>query len=178
MLYTGHLVNVDYRAPILALNDGFRLAFLIAAGFAATGALVAFRLIPRSVRPPGPQAAPPPAAAQAAPADRSARRLRRPGPPTPAPRRPRWPRPRQLRPLPPRPRAGAPAALAREPRAVAARSDAAAPLQPPMTPRPRTPRAPARVTVSLSGGGRWALGGSMTITLAGEGGAARDGRRA
>jgi EmrB/QacA subfamily drug resistance transporter len=52
VLYTGHLVNVDYRAPILALTDGFRLAFLLGGGFAATGALVAFRLIPKSVRPP------------------------------------------------------------------------------------------------------------------------------
>ena len=54
VLFTRHLIDVDYRAPILAVNDGFRLAFLIAAGFAATAALVAFRLIPRIVRPPGP----------------------------------------------------------------------------------------------------------------------------
>jgi EmrB/QacA subfamily drug resistance transporter len=51
VLYTSHLTNVDYRAPILALTDGFRLAFLIAAGFAAVGAFVAIRFIPRAVRP-------------------------------------------------------------------------------------------------------------------------------
>jgi EmrB/QacA subfamily drug resistance transporter len=44
-LYTSHLTNVDYRAPIVALTDGFRLAFLLGAGFAATGAVVAFRFI-------------------------------------------------------------------------------------------------------------------------------------
>ena len=54
--YTSHLINSDYRAPLLALNDGFRLAFLLAAVFAAIGAIAAFRLIPR-VRP----GAPPPA---------------------------------------------------------------------------------------------------------------------
>jgi EmrB/QacA subfamily drug resistance transporter len=45
-LYTSHLTNVEYRAPILALNQGFRLAFLLGAGFAATGAIIAFRFIP------------------------------------------------------------------------------------------------------------------------------------
>jgi len=50
-LYTTHLTNADFRAPILALTDGFRLAFLIGAGFAATAAIMAFRLIPRIVRP-------------------------------------------------------------------------------------------------------------------------------
>jgi EmrB/QacA subfamily drug resistance transporter len=53
-LYTRHLVSADFRAPILALTDGFRLAFLIGAGFAATGAFVAFRFIPRVLRPPAP----------------------------------------------------------------------------------------------------------------------------
>jgi len=60
VLYTGHLTNVDFRAPILAVTDGFRLAFLLGAGFAATGALVSFRLIPGAVRPPGPPPAPVP----------------------------------------------------------------------------------------------------------------------
>ena len=41
VLYTNHLTSADYRAPILALTDGFRLAFLLGAGFAATGAVVA-----------------------------------------------------------------------------------------------------------------------------------------
>src|SRR5205807_5174661 len=35
VLYTHHLVSADYLAPILALNDGFRLAFLLGAGLAA-----------------------------------------------------------------------------------------------------------------------------------------------
>ncbi|HYM53915.1 MAG TPA: MFS transporter [Solirubrobacteraceae bacterium] len=54
VLYTGHLTNADYRAPVLAVTDGFRLAFLLGAGFVATGALVAFRFIPRAVRPGAP----------------------------------------------------------------------------------------------------------------------------
>jgi MFS family permease len=58
VLYTNHLTNVDYRAPLLALDDGFRLAFLLGAGLAAVGALVAFRFLPRSVRPPGHPLAP------------------------------------------------------------------------------------------------------------------------
>jgi EmrB/QacA subfamily drug resistance transporter len=57
VLYTSHLTRVDYRAPILALDDGFRLAFLIGAGFAAIGAFVAFRFIPPTVRPPAPRPA-------------------------------------------------------------------------------------------------------------------------
>jgi EmrB/QacA subfamily drug resistance transporter len=56
VLYTSHLTNVDYRAPIVALTDGFRLAFLLGAGFAATGAIVAFRFIPRLARPGPPPA--------------------------------------------------------------------------------------------------------------------------
>jgi EmrB/QacA subfamily drug resistance transporter len=57
VLYTNHLVSVDYRAPILALTDGFRLAFLIGAAFAALAAFVAFKFIPGAVRS---AAAPPP----------------------------------------------------------------------------------------------------------------------
>jgi EmrB/QacA subfamily drug resistance transporter len=61
--YTTHLIDADYRAPLLALDDGFRLAFLLAASLALIGAIAAFRLIPR-VRPggPGAGAAPGPAA--------------------------------------------------------------------------------------------------------------------
>jgi EmrB/QacA subfamily drug resistance transporter len=67
VLYTSHLTSADYRAPILAVTDGFRLAFLLGAGFAAAGALVAFRFIPRAVRP-----SVPPHATVAVPASRSA----------------------------------------------------------------------------------------------------------
>ncbi|HEY2398551.1 MAG TPA: MFS transporter [Solirubrobacteraceae bacterium] len=58
VLYTDHLTTSDYQAPIVALNDGFRLAFLLAAGLAAAGALVAFKFIPRSAAPVAPPAAP------------------------------------------------------------------------------------------------------------------------
>jgi MFS family permease len=53
VLYTDHLTSADYSAPILALNDGYRLAFAIGAVFAGIGALVAFRFIPRALRPAG-----------------------------------------------------------------------------------------------------------------------------
>ena len=59
VLYSDHLRTADYRAPILALNDGFRLAFLLAAGLAAAGAVVAFRFIPRG-QAPAPQMPPAP----------------------------------------------------------------------------------------------------------------------
>jgi EmrB/QacA subfamily drug resistance transporter len=49
-LYTSHLTHASLRAPILALTDGFRLAFALGAGFAALAALAAFTLIPRMVR--------------------------------------------------------------------------------------------------------------------------------
>ncbi len=178
VLYTGHLINVDYRAPILALNDGFRLAFLLAAGFAAIGALVAFRFIPRSVRPPGPQPAPaqsPAPAQQPAPAQ------------SPAPAQQATPNaaghPAQ-RATP----AQTPAAIARAAVEPAGESVAAPPAgAPPGPPAPVTPvhavraavprgqgkparpgRAVTAVFLSVSGGGRWALaGGSMTVTLAG-----------
>ncbi len=48
--YTAHLISSDYQPPLMALTNGFRLAFLISAGFAAIGAAIAFRFIPR-VRP-------------------------------------------------------------------------------------------------------------------------------
>jgi EmrB/QacA subfamily drug resistance transporter len=57
-LYTSHLTSADFRAPILALTDGYRLAFLIGAGFAATGSIVAFWFIPRTLHPTSPARAP------------------------------------------------------------------------------------------------------------------------
>jgi EmrB/QacA subfamily drug resistance transporter len=57
-LYTSHLTSADFRAPILALTDGYRLAFLIGAGFAATGAIVALRFIPRTLHPTAPAPSP------------------------------------------------------------------------------------------------------------------------
>jgi EmrB/QacA subfamily drug resistance transporter len=58
-LYTSHLTTADFRAPVLALTDGFRLAYLIGAAFAATGAFVAFRFMP-GVGGASPLAAPAP----------------------------------------------------------------------------------------------------------------------
>jgi EmrB/QacA subfamily drug resistance transporter len=58
VLYTNHLTTADYLAASLALNDGFRLAFLLGAGLAAAGALVAFRFIPRTMHPAGQPLAP------------------------------------------------------------------------------------------------------------------------
>jgi MFS family permease len=74
-LYTSHLTHASLRAPILALTDGFRLAFALGAGFAALAALAAFRLIPPLVRsqqapsisPAAPSAHPAHPAALAAP---------------------------------------------------------------------------------------------------------------
>jgi predicted MFS family arabinose efflux permease len=67
--YTHHLVNADFRAPVVALTDGFRLAFLIGAGFAACGAAIAFRFLPEAARATGAAQRPPAAAAErAAPA--------------------------------------------------------------------------------------------------------------
>jgi EmrB/QacA subfamily drug resistance transporter len=60
--YTTHLIHADYRAPLLALDDGFRLAFLLAAVLVLAGAIASFRLIPR-VRPGAPGSAPAPASA-------------------------------------------------------------------------------------------------------------------
>jgi hypothetical protein len=44
--YTAPLV-----APIVALKDGYRLAFLIGAAFAAAGAIIAFRFIAQGLGP-------------------------------------------------------------------------------------------------------------------------------
>ena len=141
VLYTNHLTSADYRAPILALTDGFRLAFLLGAGFAATGAVVAFRLIPKAVRPPGPAPAPPPAAGPAPVAAPAA---------GPAP-------------------AAAPTPVAM-PMPVAAPSHngkrgASVPGEVPSRPA----RPVAAVRFSVSGGGSWPLaGGHMTVRTGGE----------
>jgi EmrB/QacA subfamily drug resistance transporter len=75
--YTSHLIGSDYKAPIVALTDGFRLAYLIGAAFVACAAVTTFRLMPKLPAkgpvpaapvsaPAPPPAAPPPAAAPAA----------------------------------------------------------------------------------------------------------------
>jgi len=68
--YTHHLVNAEFRAPVVALTDGFRLAFLIGAGLAACGAAIAFRFLPQATRGAAAavgQTAPRPGVAAAAP---------------------------------------------------------------------------------------------------------------
>jgi len=84
--YTTHLVESDYRAPLLALDDGYRLAFLIASAFTFVGAIAAFRLIPR-VRPGTPAAASGPAGVPPVPAVQQAtvHPLPVPAPSAPAP---------------------------------------------------------------------------------------------
>jgi EmrB/QacA subfamily drug resistance transporter len=55
-LYAKHLQTVDFRAPILALDDGFRLAYALGAALAAAGALVTLRFLPRLPQRVAPQA--------------------------------------------------------------------------------------------------------------------------
>jgi EmrB/QacA subfamily drug resistance transporter len=144
VLYTDHLTKADYRAPILALNDGFRLAFVIAAGFAAVGAFAALRFIPRVVRPPVPSAVPnepPPGGEEASQQS------------------------------PPPPAGGSTPSAATVARPVDRSPDAEAPVGAPAgpaEPHDHTARAPkariATVTLSTPGGGRWPLaGGSSTL---------------
>ncbi len=189
VLYTGHLINVDYRAPILAVNDGFRLAFLLAAVFAASGALVAFRFIPRTVRPPGPQPAPAPGAGTPPPAPAAVKRVAaatgaaaQAAAPQAAPAAHAEPTPR----VEPEPQAEAASAPQVEP-APQARPHSSPPAPAPgahalpaAAPaggvrRPRPPRAVAAVVFSVAGGGRWPLAaGSMTIRIAGDARSQRD----
>jgi hypothetical protein len=65
-LYAKHLQTVDFRAPILALDDGFRLAYALGAALAAAGALVTLRFLPRLPQRVAPHA--PPRAVDVAPA--------------------------------------------------------------------------------------------------------------
>ena len=65
--YTSHLITADYQAPLLALTNGFRLAYLLGALFSALAAAVAFRYIAKVPQPaaagaqaPAPQAPHPP----------------------------------------------------------------------------------------------------------------------
>jgi hypothetical protein len=139
--YTFHLIHSDYRAPLLALDDGFRLGFLLAAGFTFAAALAAFRLIPR-VRPgapgPGPVAAPAPAAAPSPQA--TVHPL-----PLPASQSAPSARPAPHLQAPPVPGSHAPSTQAATP-----------------TPQNPTPVPPAVVHFRLAGGQAWPTGGSFT----------------
>ena len=155
--YTTHLVNVDYRAPLLALDDGFRLAFLLAAALALAGAIASFRLIPR-VRPgapsPGPAPVPEPAAPAAAQQQATVHPLPLPGGQPASPARPA---PASEAPAPqsqaPAPQSEAPAA---ERGASSARHAAPSP------PKKLAPVAPAIVHFRMAGGQDWPTGGSFT----------------
>ena len=152
-LYANHLTSVDYRAPILALTDGFRLAFLIGAGFAALAAFVAFRFIPGAVRPvvaaPGPPARRPAQGPAQGPAQAPAITEIRPAAAD---------------------RVAAGATTPAAPDASPGPTDLPAPA------RRARGRAPATVVISMTGGARWSLAGSMTCGGASDGTAGR-GRR-
>ncbi len=51
--YTTHLIGVGHGVP-QALTDGFRLAYLIGAGFVAAAAVATFALMPKAARTAGP----------------------------------------------------------------------------------------------------------------------------
>jgi EmrB/QacA subfamily drug resistance transporter len=173
VLYTDHLTTSEYSAPILALNDGYRLAFVLGACFAAIGAIVAFRFIPRTMHPRGPAQAVPGGAATVPPGPAP--------PPSPAPLPPAGPggesaeqadgdAPQARGDAPqagnaPQPRADAPEASLEAPTARAdARGRAAAELPGHGARQPSRPV--ARVVLSVAGGGGWALArGSMTVSI-------------
>ncbi|MGA2319454.1 MAG: DHA2 family efflux MFS transporter permease subunit [Solirubrobacteraceae bacterium] len=179
VLYTNHLTNADYRAPILALTDGFRLAFLLGAGFTATGALISFRLIPRLLRPAPALSGDGEAGREGGPAEEGA-----------GPQEPGAPNAKALRVAPPQAPSPIPSAEERQsaPRPApepgwraSVQGTPPAQASPPEHPLPAPSRAypqvplnapaarPGGVSYTISGGGRWALaGGSMTIRLARE----------
>jgi EmrB/QacA subfamily drug resistance transporter len=174
VLYTDHLITSDYRAPILALNDGFRLAFLLAAGLAAAGALVAFKFIPRTLGPTAQTPAPVPAGPEEQPERRAALRPL-PGASTGPPGRGKGPAAVHLVEAPAHElerdgEAGDSAPGGRE-RVVVARGEAR--KRGPLGKRPAT-KPVARVVLSDGGGRGWALApGSLTVsTRAGESGRA------
>jgi hypothetical protein len=187
VLFSRHLVDSSFSAPVVALNDGFRLAFAIAAGFTLIGAAIALRYIPGDLRPGAPalapvrdgsgvQAAGPSAGgpardhAVAPPRDAEA------PPPDAAPPPRDDPPPRDAAPtarddLPRASGAGAPpgdapARRAAEPPVPSPAPEPAA-SAPGAAPRPRGP-AP-RVVLTVTGGGTWALAPGAT-TLARRGG--------
>jgi EmrB/QacA subfamily drug resistance transporter len=160
VLYTHHLASADYLAPILALNDGFRLAFLLGAGLAAAGALVAFRFIPRTVRPAGPQPAPAAGTGAAVKPSRPALVALQ-GASTSRARSGSSPSVHVLA-MP-----VAPAVVKDPPPQTGSQSPrAGADLATPSGPRVRPPRKPvARVVLSATGAGSWPLArGSMTVS--------------
>jgi EmrB/QacA subfamily drug resistance transporter len=183
VLFTQHLVEDSYRAPILALNDGFRLAFLIGAVFTAVGTVVALRYIPRDVRPPAPPPAPVASAgpgraehAARAPADAPGAATSSPAAPVAAP-----PAPVAPAPVAPAPATSAPAAAPSPGSSPEGEGERAAhgPAEAALQRRPMPPRAASRqmgaggaravAAVVLRGpdGGVWPLAGTMTVSVGG-----------
>jgi EmrB/QacA subfamily drug resistance transporter len=164
VLFSKHLVTSHYTAPIVALNDGFRLAFAIAAGFTAIGALIAVRFIPAGLRP----GAPPPLApvqpgAPAAVADKGAASAS-PRPQEPSPAAPPAAAPAPVGPAATRAQAATPAAPAvpvRDGPPVAPPRAGAAPM-PPARRAPAARAAGVRVMLTVNGGGSWALAPGVT----------------
>ena len=135
--YTSHLLNADYQAPLVALTNGFRLAYLLGAVFAALAAVVAFRYIARLPAPASAGNSGPAPVAQPVPARPTAAN----GMPAEAPA--------------PRPNAPAPVV-------VASTSVQSAPVATPV--RARAPV--SSVVFSLSGERSWPVAvGSMTIRV-------------
>ncbi len=171
VLFTGHLIDSEYTTPIVALNDGFRLAFGLGALSAATGALIAFRLIPKSLHPPSAASAPAPPASAQAPASEAP-----PGPrpplaevpssaPAPVAQQPQpvpiavAPPPTEVTPAPPPP-AALPAQVSIPPQSQ--------PPAPVAAPSLRPVRHVSAVVLTVAGGGSWAMAkGSMTLSVAG-----------
>jgi MFS family permease len=162
--FTAHLIDARFQAPLAALTNGFRLAYLIGAVFAAGAVVATFLLVPRAPhRDPAGAGAPgvaPPAGAppqgELAPA----------GAPEPA---------RSEAPTRPDASPAAPAAAPGVLPAGSANGGAPPAEQPPSGGPPSRPRSreQPRVTAvvfSLGGGDRWAMAaGSMTIQMASSG---------
>jgi MFS family permease len=139
--FAKHLIEVDYRAPLLAVNDGFRLAFALAAVCAAAAAVVSWLFIAR--RTPAPHQPDPKPVARVVPSQAPA--------PAPAAAAP----------------AAAPPAAAPPESAPAQQGE---PPTPPPAADPAPPRAAAAhptVRLTSATGGAWPLGaGACTLSYA------------
>ena len=144
--YTSHLINADYQAPLVALTNGFRLAYLLGAVSAALAAFAALRYMPRL---PAPAAAGHPVQAPAPVPVMAGHPVQAPAPVA------------AVSPL--ADSAGAPARPAPVPA-----SESPASVEPPASPRTPTARAPvSSVVFSLAGERSWPLAsGSMTVRIA------------
>jgi MFS family permease len=158
--YSKHLVSSDYTAGVVALDEGFRLAFGVAAALALAGAVIAFRYIPASLTPPRPvqPVAPSPEEGPPAAADLGATAAA--GAPAAA----------ETPPV-------APAAIATTAPATVPVPDPAPEVQPERVIGLRPRQAATTLVFSRPDGGAWRVAhGSSTVRLADDGGA-RDSHR-